>query len=797
MKSKYIIFLILIIFWDQKYAYPNDMQTFKFDTKNIQILNEGNLIKSDHGIAYTNNGDMEINADNFEYVKDKDNLRSYGNGLIKIKSKDLEIKFQKSIIDKQNSIIELENKIEIFNTKEKFIIKSEKILLNENKNLIKSDRQTFIEDRFNNFYKVDNFEYNLETNILKAKNIFFKDNYSHNFISSLAYLNLKSGKIFAKDVNINLYSPNSKNQNEPRLKGNSLISDDQNTNLIKGIFTNCKKRDGCPPWQISAKKIEHKKKEQTIYYNDAILKIYDLPIMYFPKFFHPDPTVKRRSGFLTPSIKSSQNSGDYLNIPYFFAIADNKDATFLPRFYANDKVLLQTEYRQVNKESELLSDFSFLKEKNLSSKNHFFYDYKRTFKFEEFDGGLLNFKFQNTSNNTYLRKNKLKSEIINDTEVLENSLKINLYSDEYNIDANAVIYENLNKEDNDKYEYILPRLNIQKNFNNYNNLNGNLSLISNNLIRHYNTNVYETSNVNDLVFLSEPLTSNFGFYNNYEYLIKNSNTNSKNSINFKNKESSYLSGIFQYNSTLPLIKREEKFQRILEPKLSIRISPNHTKDSRNEISRINTDNVYSLKRNEIDGTTEGGLSFIYGSDYSINNLSNSREIFKLELANNFRLEENEDLPNNNQIGDTMSNIFGNLSFSPNENLDLSYNAAIKNNLQENSYESLTSTVKMNNLVTTFDYLNENFDQNDSFISGEVKYILDNNNNLAFSSRKNKTLGITEYYNLIYQYVNDCLTASLEYNKQFYSDRDIEPEESILFKLTIIPFGEVNTPNLKN
>src|SRR6056300_1176340 len=111
MKSKYIIFLILLIFWDQKYAYPNDMQTFKFDTKNIQILNEGNLIKSDQGIAYTNNGDMEINADNFEYVKDKDNLRSYGNGLIKIKSKNLEIKFQKSIFDKKNSIIDLENKI--------------------------------------------------------------------------------------------------------------------------------------------------------------------------------------------------------------------------------------------------------------------------------------------------------------------------------------------------------------------------------------------------------------------------------------------------------------------------------------------------------------------------------------------------------------------------------------------------------------------------------------------------------------------------------------------------------------
>jgi LPS-assembly protein len=797
MKSKFIFFLILCIFCDQKYAYPNNVQTFKFDTKNIQILNKGNLVKSGQGIAYTNNGDMEINADNFEYVKDKDNLRSYGNGLIKIKSKNLEIKFQKSIFDKKNSIIELENKIEIFNTKEKFIIKSEKILFSENKNLIESDEQTFIEDRFNNFYKVDNFEYDLETNILKAKNILFKDDYGHNFISSLAYLNLKSGKIFAKDVNLTLNNQNSKNQNEPRLKSNSLVSDNKNTELIKGIFTNCKKRDGCPPWQISAKKIEHKKKEQTIYYNDAVLKIYDVPIIYFPKFFHPDPTVKRRSGFLTPSIKSSQNSGDYLNIPYFFAIADNKDATFLPRFYSNNKILLQTEYRQVNKESEHLSDFSFLAEKKLSSKNHFFYDYKRKFKFDEFDGGLLNFKIQNTSNNTYIRKNKLKSEIINDSEVLENSLKINLYSNEYNIDADAIMYENLNSDESDKYEYILPRVNIQKNFNNYDNLNGNLSLISNNLIRHYETNVYEASNVNDLIFLSESLSNNFGFNNNYEYLIKNSNTNSKNSINYKNKENLYLSGVFQYNSTLPLIKRGNKFQKILEPKLSIRMSPNYTKDSRNTISRINADNIYSLKRNEIDGTIEGGLSFIYGSDYSVYNLSKSREVFSLKLANNFRLEENEDLPNNNQIGDTMSNIFGNLSFSLNENLNLSYNAAIKNNLRENSYESLTSTIKINNLVTTFDYLNENFDKNDSFISGEAKYMLGNNNNLAFSTRENKTLGITEYYNLIYQYVNDCLTASLEYNKQFYSDRDIKPDESILFKLTIIPFGEVNTPNLKN
>lgn len=44
---------------------------------------------------------------------------------------------------------------------------------------------------------------------------------------------------------------------------------------------------------------------------------------------------------------------------------------------------------------------------------------------------------------------------------------------------------------------------------------------------------------------------------------------------------------------------------------------------------------------------------------------------------------------------------------------------------------------------------------------------------------------------MYQYKNDCLSASIEYNKDYYSDRDIKPEQSVFFKLTIIPFGETN------
>ena len=72
--------------------------------------------------------------------------------------------------------------------------------------------------------------------------------------------------------------------------------------LLKKVFLQRVKNDNCPPWQIKAGEISHDKEKKVINYKDAWLEIYDTPVIYFPKFFHPDPTVKRQSGFLMPQI---------------------------------------------------------------------------------------------------------------------------------------------------------------------------------------------------------------------------------------------------------------------------------------------------------------------------------------------------------------------------------------------------------------------------------------------------------------------------------------------------------------
>ena len=101
------------------------------------------------------------------------------------------------------------------------------------------------------------------------------------------------------------------------------------TEVTKGVFTTCKRRDGCPPWELSAKKIIHDKEKQTINYENALIKIYDKPVAYFPKFSHPDPTTKRKSGFLTPSFKNSSNRKNFFFTYETFKSVSSEDGHVL------------------------------------------------------------------------------------------------------------------------------------------------------------------------------------------------------------------------------------------------------------------------------------------------------------------------------------------------------------------------------------------------------------------------------------------------------------------------------------
>ena len=99
------------------------------------------------------------------------------------------------------------------------------------------------------------------------------------------------------------------------------------------------------------------------------------------QIFHPDPSVIRQSGFLTPEINGSNVLGSSFTQPYFWKISDSNDLTITPTISDNDFITLQNEYRQANKNSNFLADFGFVKgyisptTRKKNNFSHFFLNY--------------------------------------------------------------------------------------------------------------------------------------------------------------------------------------------------------------------------------------------------------------------------------------------------------------------------------------------------------------------------------------------------------------------------------------
>tara|TARA_B110001452_G_scaffold250042_1_gene237990 strand:- start:151 stop:2541 length:2391 start_codon:yes stop_codon:yes gene_type:complete len=796
MKNKFIIYLSVVFLFllNINHAISND---FVFDTSEIKILDNGNIIKATDGTAKSIKNKINIVAKKFEYNKKLSILKAE-NGTTTATDKNIQIKANKFIYNENTSVLNAVGDVVIKDLIKKTLIKSQNIFYYTDKKIIKSQTKSSIEDNENNYFFAESFTYTLNDSLIKLNNVKLVD-FEKNIVQiEKAYLNLISKKLIGKDLSIDFNNKSFNKNNEPRLKGNTISIKENKTEITKGVFTTCKKNDDCPPWQFSAKEVMHDKKKKTIYYKNAWLKIYDKPVFYFPKFFHPDPTVKRQSGFLMPSFQDSTSLGLSLNVPYYTVISDSKDFTITPRFY-NEKVLIQSEIRSVSSKSNNILDFSFVAEKNNSaSKSHFFSKASQKLDFNNFDESNLSVQLQHASNNTYLKTYKLKSPIINEISSLTSSVGISAYREDLSFDTNFQVYENLTVEKNsDKFEFIYPSYDLLKRFNNSTKLNGDFLVSSSGYIKNYNTNVYEKVLINDFIFNSSPLFTESGFKNNYNLILKNVNSDSTNSTKYKTSRDHDFLSIAEYNSSYPLKKENINYNDILKPKLSLKYSPNNSKDMRSDDRRIDINNIFSTNRLSAEDTVEGGASLTYGVEYLKTDKVSEKDMFGAKIANIFRLEENKNLPRNSSLGNKTSDIVGGLDFNPNDIIKIDYNFSIDNDLSYKNYELLSSQITVNNFVTTFEYLNDNnAASNKSYLSNKTAYFLDDSNKLQFEVRENKKTKLTEFYNLIYQYTNDCLTAAIEYNKNYYSDKDLRPDENIFLKLTIIPFGQTSSPNLR-
>ena len=183
---------------------------------------------------------------------------------------------------------------------------------------------------------------------------------------------------------------------------------------------------------------------------------------------------------------------------------------------------------------------------------------------------------------------------------------------------------------------------------------------------------------------------------------------------------------------------------------------------------------------------EGGKSLTVGLDYKFENIENINKYFEFKIASVFRDKIEQKIPTSSSIKQS-GNLIGFMKNNVNQNLNFIYDFSIDNDLETVEYNSLTANLSLNKFSTGLKFIEENGKIGDAnSIENTISYKFDDNNFLSFSTRRNRKINLTEFYDLIYEYKNDCLTAGLKYKKTYYQDRDLLPTENLMFSVTIFP-----------
>ena len=776
MKNK-IFFLLIILFNFFTNAFSEEL---KINAQEINLDEEKKIISFSGNVKVEDDKKNLLESDNITYKK-KDKL----------------------VLSPGKTRILTSEGYQIFGTNVTFDDLNKKIFSNLPAEII---------DKENNKISVSMFNYEKNKNLFFSKGkIKIKDNRGNEYALSEIYIDEKKKKIAGSDIKAYLNQADLKvnPKNEPRLFANTAVIEKDGSFYDKGNFTYCKNRgnDKCPPWSIQARKIKHNSAKKTIYYDNAVVKIYDFPIFYFPRLSHPDPTVDRRSGFLIPSGYDNSNLGFGVNIPYYFDLGKDKDFTFTPRFYANENPLFNSEYRQNFRNSDLTLFFGFTdgyknnsNKKLPGSKKYLFSKFLKEIKKTDTEKSNLEINIQQTNSDNFIKAFGVDTPLVNrEDNILESSLKFDYSNQDTFFGLNMAAFENQSLENNKKFEYLIPYITYDKNLQVAEKY-GLLDFSSNLRIRNYDVNKQSNLLVNDINWQSKRLENEIGLDSKFLASLKNINSKTNNVENFKDETTTELSSAFGYLAKMNFFKVNNKLKnsQYLTPKILFKYSPHNMRKI--DSGRLRYSNLFNLKKfNEFD-EIESGTNLSIGFDYSFKKFNkgfkDASEKFNLSIGQVINESENLSKPATSSLDQRFSDVVGESSFKFNDNFKINYEFAIDQNYNEFNYNEIGVNLEYGIADFNIDYLEErNHIGNSNYVKSNIKLKFNDNNELLFSSKRNLETSSSEFYSLSYDYINDCLKAGLVYRREFYNDNDLEPTDSLMFKISLIPFSDLKSPGI--
>ena len=799
MKNKIIILLIFLFFSSYLKA-----ENLLIQSKKISLEKKSEISIFEDDVVITTSENNIIKSDYAKYNK-KDGIIILKKNIRAIDNKNNEIRSDHAIYNENFKTLESVGLTEII-TAENYVIKGKDIIFDNLNKTIHSEKKTIITDTDKNKIFLNNFEYLINKSIFKSiGDIKVEDNFENIYNFSQIYIDTKKKELLGTDIKTFINKDDFKidKRNKPRIFANTVKMNNETTSFGKSNFTLCdyRENDKCPPWSIQSTKMLHDNKKKTIYYNNALIKVYNIPIFYSPRLSHPDPSVKRRSGFLVPSFQDTKNLGEGLTVPYYWAINKDRDLTITNKLYASENPLFTGEYRQALKNSNLIFDFGYTDgykktstKKSSGQKNHFFSKFVKNFSnLEKNSESTLSITTQNSNNDKYFKLYNINSELVNsDIDNLNNTLDFTHSNDDVFFGFNISMYETLKENYNDKYEYIYPEITLNKNLLSSSNY-GLIDLDTNFKVHNYDTNKTSKFLVNNFEWSSIDNNSNSGIQTKLLGNLRNINYETKNIDSFKSDTTSEIFGALGLLGKIDLYKKIENIsEHFLTPKILVRYAPGSMRKEE-ENSKLNPTKAFDLDRLNSNNNFETGLSTTVGLDYEIRD---KNKLIDVSLSQIFNQKENKNMPTSMGLDEKISDLVGNTKYTINDKFSLNYNFALDQNYGDFNYNEIGTKANLNNFNIDVSYLEEKKHiGNNEYVKSKIDYILNNDTNLSYEFKRNLITDSSEFYNLSYEYFNDCLRAGLVYRREFYNDSEIEAENSLMFKITLTPFGNINSPKL--
>jgi LPS-assembly protein len=581
--------------------------------------------------------------------------------------------------------------------------------------------------------------------------------------------------------------------------------------MSKGVFSPCKlcaeHPERAPLWQIKAVKILHDRETHKIEYTDAIVEIAGIPVAYLPFFMHPDPTVEKHSGFLMPTFSNSTNLGFFIQTPYYFDIAPDKDATIEPIFTEDAGIVFAGKYRQRFTRGEFQISGSAKDGNRAKSgkkvRGHLFskarYDINDTWR-----AGL---DVARSSDDTYLRRfrfplgDRLTNESLT-TRVFAEGFRGRTYAS-----ANAFLFQDLRADRETSQAPIVGPL-LDYNFVGNPDGNGAYWTADANMMALSRTDGTDSRRLSLKGGWNLPYTSPMGDVYALTATLQGDAYATHEVVNRSNPKGPTKGGLtgrvfpqITLDWRYPFARTEGSFSQLIEPVVSVVAAksggnPSLIPNEDSQDFEFDDTNLFSPNRFTGIDRVEGGQRVNYGLKLGIfgSGGGNSTAF----IGHSYRLQKDGTFPQGSGVDENFSDIVGRVQIEAKKLWNLLY----RYRLDKDNFAPLRSEIETHvgpralNLGLNYLFVDSSAGtggfQDRQEISGQVASHITRYWSADVNARRDLESKRFIQYGGGVTYEDECTIARLEFRRSFTEDRDIEPTDSIILRIALKYLGGFQT-----